>query len=262
MNVLSKEYQQHQVFSELKNYHDFYEGLSFTVIGFLTTGTKSAYNIDTYVFSSMKGTVNSITTILKNGRINDAWALLRKYYDSTIINIYSNIFLEDHVSLYNFIVEQIDNWLSGKVQLPEYRIMSAYIRNSVPLQPINDLLYKDDTYKKIRSRCNDNTHYNFYHNVLLNDNEIHLSYRIKALDRFAVDIRNIFILHFAYLFFLKQHYMSSTDYIDYLDCGLTPAEGSQYWVAGFVQDAFDNTIKKFRSDIAEVILKNTCMQLK
>jgi hypothetical protein len=54
----------------------------------------------------------------------------------------------------------------------EYRIMSHYIRQSNYLKEKNDLLYKDDRYKIIRNRCNDHTHFNFYKNVLLTDNEI------------------------------------------------------------------------------------------
>jgi hypothetical protein len=261
MNTFSKEYQEHPVFPDLDQYYQFYKDISFSIMGFVTKGTKSILNIDTYVFSSMQGTINSIRLLLKNGRLNDAYSLLRKYHDSSIINIYSGLYLEDNVNVDNFIVEKIDNWLNGKEQLPEYRIMSQYVRASKKLKQITDLLYKDDRYKKIRNRCNDNAHYNFYYNVLLNDNEIHLPYRLKVLNQFSSDIRNIFILHCSYLFFANEHYMCSSDYVDSLDCGLTPQEGSQYWVATFIQEAFDKITKKHRPDIAHVILTNTCMKL-
>lgn len=39
-------------------------------------------------------------------------------------------------------------------------------------------------------------------------------------------------------------------------------EDSQYWVASFIQDAFDKWIKPHRPDIAKVILSNTMMHLK
>lgn len=44
--------------------------------------------------------------------------------------------------------------------------------------------------------------------------------------------------------------------------GMTPPEDSLYWVASFIQDAFDNWIKPNRPDIVEAILANTKMQLK
>ena len=258
---LGKDYLEHYVFKQLEEYTDFYKSLSFSVINWISKGTKALLNLDTYTFYSIQGTINSIKDILIKGRINDSYALLRKYYDSTIINIYSNLFLSDHFSIDNFIVEQIDNWISGKESIPEYRVILKYIKDSSKLKPINDLLNKDDRYKKIRDRCNDNMHYNFYYNLLLNDNEIYNPNRIKYLDIFSKDIESLFIQHFTYLFYLNDHYMMSSDYIDSLDFGLTPEENSQYWVAPFIQEIFDSVIKINRSDIADEIKKHSQMKL-
>src|SRR6185295_2548571 len=116
-------------------------------------------------------------------------------------------------------------------------------------------------YTGVRDRCNDHVHYNFYRNVLLNDNEILLSYRGQALDRLSADIRDVFTLHVAYLFCVKQRYMMSSDYVDALDCGLTPEPDSQYWVAAFVQEAFDHTVTRHRPDVAAAIKGDTSMHL-
>lgn len=262
MMVTDKEYRNHHVFSELDRYINFYQSLSWSIFGFCSMGTNAICNIDTYIYSSIKGTLDSIRRILDSGRINDAYALLRKYYDSVIINVYSNLYLNDHFSIENFIVEKIDNWLKGKDQLPEYRVMSNYIRSSEKVAAINSLLYADDRYKSIRTRCNDHTHYNFFYNVLLNDNEIRLDSRLKVLDTFSADVRDVFILHLGYLFSLNEHYMTSSDYLDSLECGMSPEPDSQYWVAPFVQEIFDDIVIKQRPDIAKTIKQNTCMQLK
>jgi hypothetical protein len=259
--MIDKSYLEHKVFEQLNEYSEFYKSLSFSIFGFISTGTKSIYNIDSYLYSSIQGTLESIKDILIKGRINDSYSLLRKYYDSAVINVYSLLYLNDNISLENFIVEKIDNWLKGKEQLPEYRIMSSYIRSSNKLTKINDLLYKDDTYKKLRKRCNDHTHYNFYYNVLLNDNEIYLKNRIIVLDGFSNDLKNIFIMHLSYIFYLNEHYMASSDYVDSLDCGMAPEEGSQYYVAPFIQNVFDRVIKKNRYDLFEEIKNKTCMML-
>ncbi|MCK4653647.1 MAG: hypothetical protein KAU01_04305 [Candidatus Cloacimonetes bacterium] len=258
---LSKEYTEHTVFKKINAMIGFYEDLSFLIFRFITTGTSSAINIDSYVYSSIQGTLESIRLILANGRINDSYTLLRKYYDSCIINIYSNLYLEDNCNLNNFIVTKIDNWLKGKEQLPKYREMSQYVRNSTKLSTINLLLHKDNRYKEIRGRCNDNTHYNYYYNILLNDNKIYLENRIKVLSTFSYDIEQIFILHLAYLFYLNQHYMASTDYADSMDLGQEPQKGSQYFVAPFIQKIFNDFIKSKRIDIAEAIKSQTDMFL-
>lgn len=257
----SEEYQKHHVFSELEKYAEFYESLSWSVTSFGSTGTDVVLNIDTHIFTSIKGTLESILLILKNGRINDAYALLRKYFDSAIINIYSNLYLEDHASIENFIVDKINNWLKGIEQLPTYGVMLDYIFKSEKVSSINQLFNQNDRYKKIRDRCNDHTHFNFFYNMLLNDNEIYLENRVKVLNVFSVDIKDILILHLAYLFYFKDHYMSSSDYMDALECGLEPELDSQYWVAPFIQSFFNEIITKKRPDIAETIKQNTCMKL-
>lgn len=261
MMVTDKEFQEHAVFDELEHYIAFYGSLSASVFRFLSLGTKAVFNIDSYLLSSICGTLTSIRTILRDGRINDAYALLRKYYDSAIINIYSNLYLQDHFSIQNFVVEQIDKWMEGMEKLPEYRIMSQYIRSSPRVSPITALVFATDRYKRLRDRCNDHTHYNFYRNVLLNDNEIFLPDRLRALDTFSSDVRDVLILHVAYLFFANGHYMMSSDYSDSLDCGMTPEPDSQYWVAPFVQDMFDQTVAKERPDIAAAIKQHTNMHL-
>lgn len=259
---MDKAYKEHPVFEQLSEYAEFYKNLSTSVMGWITQGTAgSVLNIDTYVYSSMQGTLESIKDILIKGRINDAYALLRKYHESVIINVYSNLYLDDNFSIENFVVEKINNWLHGKEQLPEYRIMSDYVRKSEKLAEVNALLYKDNTYKEIRDRCNDHTHYNFYHNLLLNDNEIYLKNRFGILNRFSKDVKNLFILHFTYLFYLKDHYMMSSDYLDSMDLGLAPEEGSQYFVAPLVQQIFDKVIKKNSMDLAIAIKNNTAMKL-
>jgi hypothetical protein len=258
---MDKAYIEHPVFNQLAEYADFYEDLSTIVMGWITQGTTSLINIDTYVYSSIQGTLESIKDILIKGRINDAYALLRKYYDSAIINIYTNLYLDDNFSIENFVVNKINDWLHGKEQLPEYRVMSDYIRKSEKLAEINELLNKDNRYKEIRERCNDHTHYNFYKNLLLNNNEMLIENRVTILNVFAKDLENLFILHLSYLFYLKDQYMMSSYYVDSLDVGLTPEEGSQYFVASFIQKIFDNVIKKNRMDLAKVIKNNTLMKL-
>lgn len=261
MEKINKEYKEHKVFNQLIMYSNFYKELSFHIMGCLSTGLQSIINIDTYVYSSIQGTLDSISDILIKGRINDSYALLRKYYDSTFINIYTSLYLLDNFGIDNFIVEEIDNWRKGSNKLPEYRVMSKYIRESTKLVSINNLLYKDDTFKSIRKRCNDHTHYNYYQYLILNDNQIYLQNRLTLLDIYSKDLENIFIQHLSYIFYLNDHYMMSSDYVDSLDIGLIPEEGSQYLVAPFIQEIFDKVFKTMRMDIALEIKKATTMKL-
>jgi hypothetical protein len=261
METLGEEYLNHKVFEQLSEFIDFYSSLSYTTMTFVNLGTQTIINLDSYVFTSIKGTLESIKEILLKGRINDAYALLRKYYDCTIINVYTNLYLQDNFNIENFIVKEINDWILGKQRLPDYRCMIDYIRKSEKLKPITDLLLKDDHYKDIRDRCNNHTHYNYYYYLLQNDNEIHLPGRVKLLDIFFTDLLAVFIQHFAYLFYLNDYYMASTYYIDCIDVGITPEDGSQYWVSPFIQKTFDKWIKPYRPDIALLIKSHTSMKL-
>lgn len=78
---LGKDYKEHIIFNQLKELIDFYDTLSITTMGFVTGGVIGVANLNTHVFTSIKGTIDSIQLVLNNGRINDAYALLRKYYD-------------------------------------------------------------------------------------------------------------------------------------------------------------------------------------
>lgn len=255
---IDKQYFEHQIFSQLKEYSEFYYDLADSVMGWVTTGTTIVTNPDTYLYSSIQGTLSSIYDVLKKGRINDAYALLRKYYDSTIINVYTILYLEDNVSFEDIIVKQIENWLNGTERLPPYRIMSQYIRNSSKLTPISELL-DADRYKRIRQRCNDHMHYNQYVHVLINDKELYLKNRLNVLNNFSHDLRHLFTQHIAYLFYLNSHYMMSSDYVDYMDAGLTPPPGCENFVAPFIQKVFDVVIK--RPDIVAALREKTDMQL-
>ena len=72
MPRLGKEYTDHKVFRQLSEFADFYDSLAHATMGFISQGTKAILNLDTYVFSSVKGTLESIKLTLLNGRINDS----------------------------------------------------------------------------------------------------------------------------------------------------------------------------------------------
>ncbi|AXG72968.1 hypothetical protein DVK85_01450 [Flavobacterium arcticum] len=259
---LGKAYTEHEAFKRLDKYISFYKSLSFSIMNWVTQGTRAIINIDTYAYSSIQGTLESIKIILAKGRINDSYALLRKYYDSTIINVYTNLYLETKYSFDNFIVEDIDQWIKGEKSIPSFKAMSNFIKKEASISVFTEMIYKDNRYVSIRKRCNENMHYNSYANLLLNDNEIYRLDRIKNLDVFLKDLNNLFIQHFMFVFSIKEHYMMSSEYIDYRDMGMEPPDDSQYGVASFIQDIFDNVIKVNRNDIAELMAQHTSMKLK
>ncbi|MGF7025047.1 hypothetical protein [Sphingobacterium sp. HSC-15S19] len=95
--------------------------------------------------------------------------------------------------------------------------------------------------------------------MLLNHNSVYVDERLKILERFRSDLREIFILHIGYLFYMNDHYMMSSDYMNCLECGGKPDEELQYHVAPFVQRIFDAVIEKYRPDITKAIKDHSQM---
>lgn len=257
------EYKEHIVLKNLERLISFYDSFSMSIMGFSTMGTRSAINIDSYVYSSIHGTLESIKLVLEKGRIGDAFALLRKYHDSVTLNLYTNLYLEQKHSLQNFLVQEVIDWISSRKKLPHdnYGAMSKYLENSNQMKEVFAVLYADKGYRETRDRCNDHMHYNYFENVLINDNQVYSQKRISLLDSFAKDLESIFILHLSCILYLKEHYLISSDHTDALDMGMEPEPESQYWVAPFIQEIFSDVVEAKRPDVAELIKKKTCMHL-
>ena len=54
--------------------------------------------------------------------------------------------------------------------------------------------------------------------------------------------------------------MMASDYIDSLEIGMTPPEGSERWIAPFAQEAFDKYIVPYKA-LAEFIKDNCCLEI-
>lgn len=254
-------YQNHAVFARLSEYADFYESLSDLVFHWVSVGTHAMANIDSYVYSSIHGTLSSIRLALQDGQMNDAYCLLRQYYDSAVINVYSMLYLQDHFSVKTLVVAQIQDWLNGTSRLPSFGKMAAYIRASKQVASVTKLLCIDGRYERIRDRCNDHVHCNFYGTILLNNRSVRAPNRAKALEAFSRDLVDVFVMHFAYIFSAREHYMMASDHVDSLELGLRPEPESEYWVAPFIQRAYDSYVKKARPDLGAILKSETSMHL-
>lgn len=260
--MLDKKYFQHEIHTFLEEIEKFYDRLSFGVFQWATLGLDSQIvNIDTYFFSALKGTMKSIRNTLYSGQINDSYALLRKYHDSIIINTYANLYLKDNINEKEFINQTINSWVKGCVKLPEYRLMNEYIKKSNRLSCVNSFFYNDKKIREIRERCNDHMHFNFYRYAFYNDENIFLKDRVDILEQFLQDLRLIFTMHFVYMFLINEHYLMSSDYIEYLEMGDIPPEGSESWVAPFIQDIYTEIIFKHFPYLGTVLKKNSKMNL-
>lgn len=56
--------------------------------------------------------------------------------------------------------------------------------------------------------------------------------------------------------------ISSTDYINHLDCNLEPPEDSQYFIASFIQDFIDSKVSKLHPELKQYLKDNNINGMK
>jgi hypothetical protein len=260
-----KRYQNDRIFQSIEEIKEFYDFLSTNDDSITVAVAKGPINYNTDIFSSLFNTLDSIQQLLRLGRINDAFSLIRKYNDAVIIQIYAlivseneeRLFSEESHSLYDNIVNE---WVNGKACLiekgdydsKEEAYLSVIKGKDVAL---NRLLFNKRTrvaYGQKRGIGDDNLHYNNWNTFRFNnpqimDYPISLSLLSEAYDA----IRLLFVIHFSYLILLKPMAMLSCDYIYALEEGLTPDEETKNYAASIFCEMFEKYIGTFDKELAD-----------
>ena len=68
-------------------------------------------------------------------------------------------------------------------------------------------------------------------------------------------------LFYQYVMLSSPLATMSTDYIDYLDCGIQPPDGSQYWVAPFIQEFLVENESLISENCLQYLRDNTSMEI-
>lgn len=277
---LGMEYYNHKIFELLEDLYYFYELIaenSFnTQDGLIITGKFSA---GYHIYSSIQGTLESIKILTYAGRLNDVFALSRKYDDAILTALYVLILInqdenkvfkteEDLCSIFKN--SDVKNWSIEGKQLYKYctqpkaviKKVDKYLWKLLELQSDDSTSSKNE--KSQRQKCNDNVHYNSL--LVFSDNDYEaLKLNNKGLillDQLYDVLMQSFAMHFSYLYLMKPYIYSSIDYINCLEEGIQPESGSEYWVAPIVQDVFDKYIKTKYKEVSDYLIKMKLMELK
>lgn len=272
------EYDNHKIFSYLKDIMAFYDTLSFNnyrPVEYTSILSKSkVLYAGTYIFSSLAGTIESIYVLLHNGRCNDAMALVRKYCDSIILDIYKTILEKqlrekvlENMSIESIKNNDVTNWIDAEGRLFDEKSMKTVYGKISEYYPELTRLFKlknsNALFHKLKEFCNDNMHNNYLYTMMANDAEMikfREDLRLPMINSASKTIRFFFSIHFAFIYCGDALYMMSSDYIDYLDCGSQPPKGSERWVAPSVIKAFD-IVKKTVPDVADYLIGLDIMDL-
>ena len=285
--VMDKEYLVHAVFDSLAAAADFYARLSSSVMSFVPLWVKSStiINYDSYFFEAIANSLISIKTVLELGHITDAKVLLRSLYDEIIINLYfmarlkrrdddfKNLMNDDKILNQNLDLEgffdvDLSDWLiNNKTKSLKgtlrYDEMKKFLSQEVKLSGIVEYLDSDEC-KKIREWLNDAVHLNHYKSILLNNGLLCIDKQRKiALDNFRDAFDKTIMFHVTCVFCMNPMYLMSSDYSDYMACGMEPPVDCQYDVAPFIQAYLDKTIyQAFPDWIAKLVEVASPMRLR
>lgn len=124
---------------------------------------------------------------------------------------------------------------------------------------INEVITKhhlEDAWVRIRKQLNNFTHNNGYHYTISNSilstdpsSERHLKDLFSNLDF----ITSFFLI---ILILVDSTLISSTDYMDHLECDMEPPQDSQYLVAPFINDFIDRNVNALNPDLKAFLIDN------
>jgi len=262
---LPKEYREHIIFKNLDSIKDFYDFLSYSSFNFLPEGLPGTFpNIDTYIFSSIKGTIDSVCLLLNKAHINDAFAIVRKYFDEILLDIYFTVYRQEqkrkNPEIFLLTAERVKKWIEENFKMPKYGDVIKYFERSESYKSLFCFFDFEKRYRRIRDILDDNMHMNSYQWMITNDNEIHNQYRTRYLNLLDTCINDLFLFHFASCLYLNPQYCMASNYVDYLDLGQTPPEGSENWIANIAQETFNKIIKPHK-ELALYLKENVYLDI-
>ena len=278
-----------QRFSELI----FYNG---RLISFFTD--KKTFFLNSYLIDSSAQTLRSIKLCCSIGSFSDANTLIRKLRDDLIQYVYilsiinsRKPFIEDdlknlkvdnseefansflNIRINNILTDDekaVSAWFSNKVSDLERPIkrkleFENYMKTLQKNEDIAQILQEynlKDYWEVLRRRLNDYVHNNgvkFAAQNSIKENNINLEVHLNNINIRTSYISSFFIV---VLLMIDSALISSTDYMDHLNCDITPPEDSQYFVANFIQDFIDKKVSGLHPELKQYLKDNNINGMK
>lgn len=281
---------------------DFFSSLSDLIFfnGHIITffSYQELYTLNTNLINSSAQTLKSIKLCCSIGSISDANTLIRKLRDDLIQYVYIlNVinlrkpFIEENLKDFKTdepdkFINSISNLQYNNILTDDEQAVTAWFKNTVqdlkrPIKRklefenymkvlkqnknINQILTEynlEEYWETLRKRLNNYVHNNgtsFSNHNLISANDKNLGIHLKN-----INIRTSYISSFflVVLLMIESSLISSTDYIDHLECNLEPPEDSQYFIANFVQDFIDKKISKIHPELKQYLKDNNIHGMK
>ena len=255
-----------QVISTLREIEEFLERFGFLTFGrdfvFGASGQKTMFFSVNNVMTSIELTMGSVIACCESACIADANTLLRKYRDDLFFYLYISVYN----SHYKYsekgkpVADQIMRWLNN--DLSDFRI-SEVLKAIGTVSQLREAVLKynlKESFQKIGDALNNYVHSNGYAYYNRNVNAYRESELATELRKLGDKARYISVVFLFLLIFCSPLSVMSEDYIDYLDFNERPPDGSQYWVAPFVEQFVKENISLIDANCLDYLRENTLMQ--
>lgn len=259
---------------------------------------KEIHTLDTNLINSSAQTLKSIKLCCSIGSFSDANTLIRKLRDDLVQYIYILNVINlrkpfNEESLKDFKTDEPEEFINSLSNLQyndiltdDEQAVTAWFKNTVQdlKRPIRKKLEFENYMKFLKQ--NENiiqilTNYNLeeywetlrkrLNNYVHNNGKSFSSHNfISAYDKNLsthlknINIRTSYISSFflVILLIVESSLISSSDYVDHLECNLEPPEDSQYFIANFVQDFIDKKISKIHPELKQYLKDNNIHGMK
>ena len=251
------------------------------------------------ILSSIEQTLGSIEGSCRLGNFSDAYVLIRKYRDDLFFCLYIDVvsnelkkpdtditfdelqsnFLDDpnDEKLIEFVMNAYNGILESANKDKSYQDIVLWSENQRQSDlHFSDVLKRIGNSLAIKDAVNKYNLQTIFNNIAITlNNFVHgngASYYNKFLHAYGdselervceniTSIMNTITVTFAFLAALHSPIsIMANEYIDYLDFGEQPPDGSPYWVAQFVVDFFKTHKNILGDDCVNYLEKETGMQ--
>lgn len=221
------------------------------------------------VLESATRTIESIRCCCMSGNFADAYTLVRKFRDDLFYYLYLLV-VADKSDLTKFVdldklssdEKNIWDWTHNKQKDLHIGSVLKCIAFHPSAKKAIRIYGLKASFDKISYNLNNYVHsngYSFYNEPY---SKLIVKGKIEEKCNELSEMTIYITITFLFLMILiRPLLIMSYDYIDYLDCGNTPPEGSQYWVAPFVSQFFKKYKKVLDENIINYLKENAEMQI-
>ena len=250
----------------MKEIEAFLDDFDFLVFGSdMVLCKKHLFSIRT-ISTAIELTAGSIISCCEAGCLADAFTLLRKYRDDLFFLLYIVVYIAnkreaEQTKITDKMENDIDRWMNNNLcDLSIGKVLKAIGQSS----QVTDAVKKynmQNYFDTIERRLNDYVHSNgiSYYNqniIAYRNNELK-----ELFDSLLNDMRLITVTFMFLLTLCSPLSIMSSDYVDCLECNMTPPEGSQYWVAPYITEFFRKNMDLIDKSCIDYLRENTSMEI-